>query len=243
MAQKDSAKMLKLKMTRAAIAKGKNKRRTGRKQDGSPHKDVRTFKPKGIMHTTGQQGRHGSTDFREDDLSKEELEAEVRRLQAKLSDRGKEDEGRIPKPKGTAGNSYNLCTAMGLDGDPELYETIRTDVREIVHRAGLDYSLVWNKQPLGVITRIFDLARERHPILRRYAHDWATADLVKGNLRRTRYYRKSGRDKLKNKRLRAKGIDRDEAPDVCDSREEEYEPDMGDRSQAADAEQSEQELP
>ncbi|OSC98299.1 hypothetical protein PYCCODRAFT_1018863 [Trametes coccinea BRFM310] len=157
MAQKDSAKMLKLKMTRAAIAKGKNKRRTGRKQDGSPHKD----------------GRHGSTDFREDDLSKEELEAEVRRLQAKLSDRGKEDEGRIPKPKGTAGNSYNLCTAMGLDGDPELYETIRTDVREIVHRAGLDYSLVWNKQPLGVITRIFDLARERHPILRRYAHDWA----------------------------------------------------------------------
>ncbi|KAI8990585.1 hypothetical protein BD414DRAFT_535874 [Trametes punicea] len=194
----------------------------------------------------GHQAQPIGAGLREEDMSREELEAEVRRLQARLSDRQKEHNTpveRIPKPRGTAGNDYNLCTAMGLDSDPELYETIRTDVRDIVHRAGLDYSLVWHKQPLSIISRIFDLARERHPILQRYAHDWATADLVKGNLRRTRYYRKKGRIKLKEKRLRAKGIEKDIGQELLADQEEQDASDMGDRSNGADANQSEQESP
>ncbi|CDO74532.1 hypothetical protein BN946_scf184859.g3 [Trametes cinnabarina] len=136
---------------------------------------------------------------------------------------------------------------MGLDIDPELYETIRTDVRDIIHQVSLDYSLVWHKQPISVISRIFNLAREHHPILRRYAHDWATADLVKGNLRRTRYYCKSGCNKLKKKWLRAKGGDgRDMGQELLDNQGEQEGADMDDQNKerdVVDADQSEQDLP
>ncbi|RDX40486.1 hypothetical protein OH76DRAFT_1420649 [Lentinus brumalis] len=128
------------------------------------------------------------------EMSKEDLEAEVKRLHAKLNaDAAATSElvEKIPKPKGVAHREYRLQDAMELDYDT--YTSIQTGVREIAKEAGVDYSLRWRDQPLQKMADIFELARERYPELRRYAHDWATADLLKSNLRRTRCYRNPNR--------------------------------------------------
>ncbi|KAL7280968.1 hypothetical protein ACG7TL_005917 [Trametes sanguinea] len=256
MAAQGSSKVRKLGKVWATALKAKDKRAV-QTREGPRRKVIHTTNHRKSAKSTGIRAQQAMDNrMREEDMSKEELEAELMNSMqcagraAKLADRRKERDAptdRIPKLRGTAGNDYNLCRAMGLDNDPELYETIRTDVRDIVHQAGLDYSLVWHKQPISVISRIFDLARECHPILQRYAHDWATADLVKGNLRWTRYYRKSGRNKLKEKRLRAKGgDDRDTGQELLDNQGEQEEADMDDQSRerdAADADQSEQDSP
>ncbi|RDX41075.1 hypothetical protein OH76DRAFT_1489789 [Lentinus brumalis] len=128
------------------------------------------------------------------EMSKEELEAEVKRLHERLNaDAAATSEPleKIPKPKGVAHREYTLQEAMKLDYDT--YVSVQTGVRQIAKEAGIDYSLHWRNQPLQKMADIFELARERYPELRRYAHDWATADLLKSHLRRTRCYRNPAR--------------------------------------------------
>ncbi|RDX43778.1 hypothetical protein OH76DRAFT_1409733 [Lentinus brumalis] len=78
---------------------------------------------------------------------------------------------------------------MGLSDKPQKYKAIRDCVRELVRGAMIDYNVHWNQQPKRKIVSIFDVARQRHPYLKRFAHDWATEDIAKAHIRRVRYWR------------------------------------------------------
>ncbi|KAJ7161655.1 hypothetical protein C8R46DRAFT_1283945 [Mycena filopes] len=102
---------------------------------------------------------------------------------------------KIQRPKGTAGNDYNIQDEMGLAGcdeDRKQYVLVMGDVRDIVHEAGIKWEQPWGKVPAEVKGKFFAVARERHPILKRYENDWATEELAKQFIknRRRREYRK-----------------------------------------------------
>ncbi|CDO70666.1 hypothetical protein BN946_scf184761.g3 [Trametes cinnabarina] len=123
------------------------------------------------------------------------LQAENRQLQAELRCYTSSSQGNgdvpsigIPRPRGCAGDGFNLREEMGLQGQPRLYRAIQRCVRAMVGRAGLDWRIPWRSQPKEEIVKIFRVARKRQPYLRRFTNDWATEEFAKQYLKNHRAY-------------------------------------------------------
>ncbi|KAH9943583.1 hypothetical protein B0H21DRAFT_748568 [Amylocystis lapponica] len=127
----------------------------------------------------------------EEEVSRAALEAKIRELEAQLTaakaaKTPASPPVQVPRPKGTAGQSYNLQEAMGLEDNYALYSAIRGYVRNLVRASRLNKKTRWNRQPIEIISKIFKLARKEFPILARYAHDWPADEFAKAYLKRTR---------------------------------------------------------
>ncbi|KAJ6538262.1 hypothetical protein DFH09DRAFT_893741, partial [Mycena vulgaris] len=95
----------------------------------------------------------------------------------------------IPRPAGSAGNNFNIQDAMGLgqnEKDRELYKALMRNTRDLVLQAGINWELAWAKTPAEAKAKLYAVARERHPILKRYVNDWATEELVKQYIKNKR---------------------------------------------------------
>ncbi|KAJ7028736.1 hypothetical protein C8F04DRAFT_52437 [Mycena alexandri] len=102
---------------------------------------------------------------------------------------------KIERPKGTAGNDFNIQDEMGLGGcdeDRQQYLTIMAETRDLVLEAGIKWEVPWSKTPAELKGKFYAVARERHPILKRYVNDWAAEELAKQFIknRRRGAYRK-----------------------------------------------------
>ncbi|KAJ7110209.1 hypothetical protein C8R43DRAFT_1113767 [Mycena crocata] len=145
------------------------------------------------------QGREDVVANTEEDKLTEELEkakaanAELRkRVQVLTAGKPSATAGSIqmvPRPAGSAGKDFNIQDAMGLCGnekDHEMYKALMRNVRELTHQAGVNWELPWAKTPADVKAKLFAVARERHPIFKRYVNDWATEELVKQYIKNKR---------------------------------------------------------
>ncbi|KZO90939.1 hypothetical protein CALVIDRAFT_602561 [Calocera viscosa TUFC12733] len=100
----------------------------------------------------------------------------------------------IPRPAGSVGKKnaggYSLQEAMKLSSMKEEYNSIARIVRDLCHAAQLDCNVEFRLQPAGKLSRIYDMARQRVPLLSRYQDDWATCDLIKIYMRNKRAHMK-----------------------------------------------------
>ncbi|KAH9949424.1 hypothetical protein B0H21DRAFT_838944 [Amylocystis lapponica] len=85
---------------------------------------------------------------------------------------------------------------MGLKDNHALYLTLRASVRGYVVAAQLDTQVHWPHQPKEKLSKIFRVARKKHPYLRRFAHDWATEEFAKAYSKRHRAHTNSTRRRL-----------------------------------------------
>ncbi|KAJ7204050.1 hypothetical protein GGX14DRAFT_398360 [Mycena pura] len=88
----------------------------------------------------------------------------------------------VPRPAGSAGKDYNIQDEMGLGRKPEnreIYKGLMRNTRDLTLQAGINWELPWAKTPAEAKAKLYAVARERHPILKRYVNDWATEELVK----------------------------------------------------------------
>ncbi len=57
---------------------------------------------------------------------------ELEKREKQLADKENQPGGNLPqliaKPKGSAGDGFNLVEAMGLDGDTDLYDAVRVSI-------------------------------------------------------------------------------------------------------------------
>ncbi|KAF8955642.1 hypothetical protein BDZ97DRAFT_1609445, partial [Flammula alnicola] len=95
----------------------------------------------------------------------------------------------INRPKGTAGQHWSIQEAMGLAGSErktDVYQGIQRNLRDLVHNARIRWQSPWNEIPASDKSKLFQVAREQHPLLKRYTNDWATAELVKQYMKNRR---------------------------------------------------------
>jgi len=60
----------------------------------------------------------------------------------------------LQPPKGVSGRQYNLQSAMGLENNDELYGALRRCVRDLGTKAGLNYAIIWHRQPKDLIAKV-----------------------------------------------------------------------------------------
>ncbi|CDO68470.1 hypothetical protein BN946_scf184754.g4 [Trametes cinnabarina] len=75
---------------------------------------------------------------------------------------------------------------MGLDAAE--YGQIRYKIHELVHGAGLVWTLDFRHQDVDKLSRLFHAAAEEFPVLKKYAHHWATAAIAGRYLQNIRRY-------------------------------------------------------
>ncbi|KAJ7845963.1 hypothetical protein B0H14DRAFT_3454699 [Mycena olivaceomarginata] len=88
----------------------------------------------------------------------------------------------VPRPA-------NIQNEMGLGGnanDREQYLAIMRNMHDLTHQASINWEQPRAKTPAGAKEKLFAVARERHPILKRYENDWATEELVKQYIKNKR---------------------------------------------------------
>ncbi|KAI0039306.1 hypothetical protein FA95DRAFT_1655455 [Auriscalpium vulgare] len=105
---------------------------------------------------------------------------------------------RILRPAhGNAGDGFNLRHEMGLDEDKDKYLAIRAGVRSLVAAAQLDPTTHWAHQDVVKLGKVFQVARDTFPYLRRFPNDWATEEFVKSSMKNKRAYAvRTGRPQL-----------------------------------------------
>ncbi|KAF9467060.1 hypothetical protein BDZ94DRAFT_1318888 [Collybia nuda] len=123
------------------------------------------------------------------------MEAKMKEMKAELLSLRKavhtmkQENNLIPRPpRGVAGDGYNLQAAMEIQDDTELYKAIRRCVRTLVGNAGLDPSVIWNRQPSVVISQIIRMAQSQHTYLKRFHNGWAVQEFIKSHLKNRRAY-------------------------------------------------------
>ncbi|PIL31776.1 hypothetical protein GSI_06480 [Ganoderma sinense ZZ0214-1] len=84
----------------------------------------------------------------------------------------------IPRLSGMLGKDWRLQTAMGLVQDKPLYTKILSDVRKLVIKAGLDTSKGIRKQDPVKLGAIYEIARDKRPLLTQFENDWATSQII-----------------------------------------------------------------
>ncbi|KAJ7480047.1 hypothetical protein B0H11DRAFT_1265206 [Mycena galericulata] len=93
-----------------------------------------------------------------------------------------EEMEKIPRPRGSAGNNFNIRNEMGLGGsraNREIYKALLRNIRDLTLTAGIEWERPWSEISAGAKAKLFEVARLRHPILERYVNDWATEEIVK----------------------------------------------------------------
>ncbi|KAH9917211.1 hypothetical protein B0H21DRAFT_825901 [Amylocystis lapponica] len=145
-----------------------------------------------------------------EDVSCAALKAKIQELEGQLA--AARSQAPVPamvqvaRPKGTAGQHYNLQNAMGLEDNYAVYRAIRGCVRNLVRAARLNKDVRWNRQPVETLSKIFKVARKEYPILARFAHDWPIDELAKAYLKRHRNYcKKTHQDAIVDAMSRAFG--------------------------------------
>ncbi|TFK65414.1 hypothetical protein BDN72DRAFT_845569 [Pluteus cervinus] len=101
------------------------------------------------------------------------------------------EEDMIPRPKGTAGKDFSIQVEMRLassENKDEKYKAVLRSLHDLVLGARLEWTLPWKAISTGDKAKLFQVAREHHPILKRYTNDWATEELVKRFLKNRRSY-------------------------------------------------------
>ncbi|KAJ7655447.1 hypothetical protein B0H17DRAFT_1073443 [Mycena rosella] len=96
---------------------------------------------------------------------------------------------KIPRPAGSAGNTFNIQNEMGLGGsraNRDIYKALMRNVRDLTLQAGINWELPWAQIPASNKASLFDVARARHPILEDYVNDWATEEIVKQYIKNKR---------------------------------------------------------
>ncbi|OSD02644.1 hypothetical protein PYCCODRAFT_1477621 [Trametes coccinea BRFM310] len=97
----------------------------------------------------------------------------------------------IPKPRVPRGKSLSIQRSMGLEDDK--YSEIRYGIHHLVHNASLAWERDFRHQDVDAVARFFHVAGEAFPILKRYAHHWATAAIAGRYMQNIRRYaRKRG---------------------------------------------------
>ncbi|KAJ7143264.1 hypothetical protein C8R46DRAFT_1360689 [Mycena filopes] len=160
-------------------------------------------KPKPKAKNTGGRGRKAAE---KDEIA--QLKATIERLEKAVDDatasahtpgtqgaatQPQEVIVRLEKPKGEAGDSkrgFNLQDAMGLGDDEAEFRAIQRSVHKNVVRTNLDVTQVYRHQDPGKLAAVFKLTRKDHPWVteRRFALNWAVAEMVKQYLRNKRRY-------------------------------------------------------
>ncbi|KAJ3501991.1 hypothetical protein NLJ89_g9088 [Agrocybe chaxingu] len=93
------------------------------------------------------------------------------------------------RPKVTAGKDFSIQIAMGLAGSNkknDKYTAILRSLRDLVLQSRINWELPWTEIPAGEKAKLFQVARERHPVLKRYMNDWATEEIVKRYMKNKR---------------------------------------------------------
>ncbi|KAJ7442915.1 hypothetical protein B0H11DRAFT_470882 [Mycena galericulata] len=93
-----------------------------------------------------------------------------------------EEMEKIARPRGSAGNNFNIQNEMGLGGsraNREIYKALLRNIRDLTLAAGIEWERPWSEISAGAKAKLFEVARLRHPILERYVNDWATEERVK----------------------------------------------------------------
>ncbi|KAI1781935.1 hypothetical protein LXA43DRAFT_1069532 [Ganoderma leucocontextum] len=80
----------------------------------------------------------------------------------------------IPRP---AGSSWSIQESMQVT--PSEYAEIQRTIRSLVIRAALDWTDDFRRQDPDKLATLFRAARTAHPILQRYANNWATAAIAR----------------------------------------------------------------
>ncbi|KAJ7131800.1 hypothetical protein C8R43DRAFT_1133477 [Mycena crocata] len=117
------------------------------------------------------------------------LEKQLARAKANEVNSAGDHNIQVERPKGTAGINFNIQDAMGLGEcaeDRKQYVSIMGDMRDLVFEAGIKWEVPWAKTPAELKGKFYAVARERHPILKRYVNDWATDELAKQFIRNRR---------------------------------------------------------
>ncbi|KZV98456.1 hypothetical protein EXIGLDRAFT_700982 [Exidia glandulosa HHB12029] len=99
------------------------------------------------------------------------------------------DTVRIERPKGSAGDGFKLRQVMGLGDKVARYRRIQRTIRRCIDKAGLRDDAPFRTQDIGKLGNVYKArphAREKHPYLRRFVNDWATAEFVKMLLKNRR---------------------------------------------------------
>ncbi|EJD42288.1 hypothetical protein AURDEDRAFT_126516 [Auricularia subglabra TFB-10046 SS5] len=119
---------------------------------------------------------------------KEQRRKALANVNAAVQDELDNDNVRIDRPKGSAGNGFSLRTEMQLDNNQQLYKRIQRTVRRCVDKAALNEAHGIRKQDTIKLCNVYKAARELQPRLKRFVNDWATAEMVKLLLRNRRQY-------------------------------------------------------
>ncbi|EIW87425.1 hypothetical protein CONPUDRAFT_87204 [Coniophora puteana RWD-64-598 SS2] len=118
----------------------------------------------------------------------------------------------IPKPKGTAGETYVLKDEMGLQDDKAQYSTILATARNAFLAARLNPLTNYSEQPLRDLANVFEVAKKAHPILCRFTNNWATAAIVQQYIHSRKRYARILVGRLKEKRAHALHASRSVSP-------------------------------
>ncbi|KAJ7081960.1 hypothetical protein C8R44DRAFT_894931 [Mycena epipterygia] len=88
----------------------------------------------------------------------------------------------IPRPRGSAGNNFNIEEEMGLGdtaADHDQYKALQRNLRDLMLQARINWEVPWAEVAASSKGQLFAVARERHPYLARFTNDWATEEIVK----------------------------------------------------------------
>ncbi|KAJ2927333.1 hypothetical protein H1R20_g9764, partial [Candolleomyces eurysporus] len=106
-------------------------------------------------------------------------EAETTAPQCTGQDTEEED---IPQPAGTAGTTFSIQVAMGLVSmvkKHQVYQTILRTVKDLAMCSGMSWELPWSQIPAAEKAKVFQIACEQHPFLKRFHNYWATKEIIK----------------------------------------------------------------
>ncbi|KAF9554951.1 hypothetical protein CPC08DRAFT_821352 [Agrocybe pediades] len=105
---------------------------------------------------------------------------------------------------GEAGSHFSLIKAMGLEGNRELYRTVKRVVRDSAIRSNIDFAQDYRNLPPERVAVIFRAVRSGSPYMdpKRFPNDWATAEILKQYLKNYRRHAvKKGRMPRRKDRL------------------------------------------
>ncbi|KAJ7105987.1 hypothetical protein C8R44DRAFT_942591 [Mycena epipterygia] len=95
----------------------------------------------------------------------------------------------IPRPRGSAGNNFNIEEEMGLGdtaADHDQYKAPQRNLRDLMLQARINWEVPWAEVAASSKGQLFAVARERHPYLARFTNDWATEEIVKQYIKNKR---------------------------------------------------------
>ncbi|KAF9471608.1 hypothetical protein BDN70DRAFT_938823 [Pholiota conissans] len=129
--------------------------------------------------------------FEQEQKEKQKLEAIIEALRAEEKDTPASvpAENMISRPPGTCSTNWSLQVEMGLAGSAAKdakYAALLRGMRDLVLNAGVNWEVGWKEIPAAQKGKVFQVARDRYPILKRYINDWATAEMVKQYIKNKR---------------------------------------------------------